>query len=292
MKIAAPNENDMVAGEFGEPSPAQAVMTRAFVALGLALCRSKPGTILTPAGYVKSAAENLLDGVSLQDFEADLRQGDGNELEGKFLAAHSSSALAVNNFAPFKRHPEMLNLVGLSGLSILQFECKCPTGLPGKPPNLDLVAESKNGVVGVESKCTEFLRRHIAKFRPVYAERLSGASRPWFAEMMRLKKEPASYVWLDAALLIKHAFGLARTFDGQRTILLYLFWEPTNASSFPVFDEHRQEIEDFSCRVANGSPEFRAMSYRELWSEWESSYLPDWLREHLQRVRDRYEIAI
>jgi hypothetical protein len=110
--------------------------------------------------------------------------------------------------------------------------------------------------------------------------------------MMRLTGKPASYAWLDAAQLIKHAFGLARTFHDRRAILLYLFWEPINASSFSIFSEHRQELSDFSGRVAVGFPEFRAMSYRELWKDWESSQQPNWLRAHLQRLRARYEIAI
>jgi hypothetical protein len=154
------------------PSAAQSVMARATGALGLGLSRTKPGTTLSSSGYVQDPAENLLDDISLQDFEADLRQGDGKELEGKFRAAHSSTALVVNNFAPFKRRPGSLNLAGLGKLRLRKFEEKCPTGLRDTPPNLDLVAESDNGVVGVESKCTEFLCRHIAKFRPAYAERI------------------------------------------------------------------------------------------------------------------------
>jgi len=276
------------------PLQAQSVMARATHALGLGLSRTKPGTILNSSGYVQDPAENLLDDIGLQDFEADLRQGDGKELEGKFRAAHSSSALAVNNFAPFKRRPGSLSLAEIAGLGVLQFERKCPTDLKGTPPNLDLVVESDSGVVGVESKCTEFLCRHIAKFRPAYAERIRDERRsgPWFAEMLRLTDDPTNYAWLDAAQLVKHAFGLARTFHGRRTILLYLFWEPTNASSFSILDEHRQEVSIFSGRVAGGFPEFKAMSYRELWRDWESGLPPDWLRAHLQRLRARYEIAI
>jgi len=270
----------------------QPIMERATAALGLGLARSKPGIVLNHNGYVQDLAENLLEDVNLQDFEADLRQGDGKELEEKFRAAHSSSALVVNNFAPFKRRPGSLELAGISGLSVRQFEHKCPTGLQGKPPNLDLVAENDKAVIGVESKCTEFLRPHVADFRPDYEESQEPRSAPWFAEMLRLRGEPTSYVWLDAAQLIKHAFGLARTFHDRRTILLYLFWEPINASSFSVFDEHRQEITDFSGRVAGGLPEFRAMSYGELWSGWEDSQMPDWLRTHLLRLRARYEISI
>jgi hypothetical protein len=127
------------------------------------------------------------------------------------------------------------------------------------------------------------------KYKQICDERSCGS---WFAEMSRLTGDPSSYVWLDAAQLIKHALGLARTFHGRRTILLYLFWEPTNASNFSVFDEHGREISDFAGRVLGGFPEFRAMSYRELWNDWESGQPSDWLRAHLERVRARYEIAI
>ena len=275
-------------------APADPIMARAIKALGNALISTKQGLTLSPAGYVPNPSENLLDGISLQDIEADFRQGDGNELEGKFRAAHSSSALAANNFAPFKLRPGSLRLAGVSALGAPQFERKCPTGLAGIPPNLDLVAENDSAVVAVESKCTEFLCQHVAEFRPSYADGIRDERRsgPWFAEMVRLTNDPTSYVWLDAAQLVKHAFGLARTFHGQRTILLYLFWEPTNASSFSVFDQHKREISDFSGRVLGGFPEFKAMSYRELWNDWASGQPLDWLRAHLQKVRARYEVAI
>jgi hypothetical protein len=74
--------------------------------------RSAPKAALDEKGYVSEASQNLIEGVHLDDFEADLRQGDGNELEGKFRAAHSSSALAVNTFAPFKANPAELRLPG------------------------------------------------------------------------------------------------------------------------------------------------------------------------------------
>jgi len=162
------------------------------------------------------------------------------------------------------------------------------------PPNLDLVAENDSAVVGVESKCTEFLCKHVAKFRPAYADGIRDERRsgPWFAEMVRLTSDPTGYVWLDAAQLVKHAFGLARTFRGRRTILLYLFWEPTNASNFSVFEQHRREAKDFTGRVLGGFPEFKSMNYRELWNDSASGQPPDWLRTHLQKIRARYEVAI
>jgi hypothetical protein len=63
---------------------------------------TRPNTVISEKGYANSIDDNLLPGVSRAQFEADLRKGDGNELAAKFLAAYSSSALAVNCFAPFK----------------------------------------------------------------------------------------------------------------------------------------------------------------------------------------------
>ena len=36
--------------------------------------------------------------------------------------------------------------------------------------------------------------------------------------------------------------------------------------------------------------EFKSMSYRELWSEWEQS--GEWESEHVQRLRAWYEISL
>jgi hypothetical protein len=91
--------------------PVETVRARAIDELGMALARTRPGVTVSSAGYVRDPSENLLE-----DIEADLCQGDGNELEEKFRAAHSSSALAVNNFAPFKRRPGSLKLAGISAL--------------------------------------------------------------------------------------------------------------------------------------------------------------------------------
>jgi len=246
------------------------------------------------AGYVLNFRDNLLPGVDPVDFEAALRQGRGNELEGKFLAAHSSSALAVNCFAPFRQHAEGLRLAGFKGFTDLRFEAKCPTGLNGTPPHLDVLVEGAERVVGIESKCTEPLSLHTAKFASAYRDRMDAALREgtWFAEMLRLHETPAAYRWLDAAQLIKHAFGLARTYSGRPSVLLYLFWEPANAGKFSVFQEHRREIAEFADRVQGSSPAFAAMSYRELWQEWADADPPAWLAEHLARLRARYDVVI
>ena len=132
-------------------------------ALAEALQDSNPKAAPDDAGYVATIEHNLLPAVRLDQFEDDLRAGDGNELETKFRAAHSSSALCVNAFAPFKDRPGDLVLAGIGGFHELGFERKCPTGLRGRrSPNLDFLAEGSGHVVAVESKCTEYLRSHEA----------------------------------------------------------------------------------------------------------------------------------
>jgi len=273
-------------------SPARA---RALQALRDALARQRPDVAIDDNGYAGSFRDNLLPLVSVDDFTADLSAGDGNELESKFRAAHSSSALAVNCFAPFRSRITDLAMPVGKAFTDLQFERKCPTGLRGgRPPNLDVLLSGPDGVVGIESKLTEYLARHRAGFSPAYAEQIRDERRDqgYFREMLRLMDAPDSYAWLDAAQLIKHAFGLARTFRGQPVTLLYLYWEPVNPECSPVFGEHRQEIVAFADRVAGATPSFAAMSYAELWQSWQDSEPADWLVRHLSDLRARYDVTL
>lgn len=266
------------------------------VALINGLRRMRPDVAIDTKGYVDTAADNLLGGVSLADFEDDLRQGDGNELAGKFRAAHSSSALAVNVFAPFKQCPSALRLPGDTRFSSLCFERKCPHGLAGRrSPNLDVFADAEaGGVVAIESKCLEPMTPHTASFAPAYDAEIRDARRatPWFREMIHLTQEPKTYRWLDAAQLVKHAFGIAHSVPDRPSILLYLFWEPSNPDEHPFFGEHRKEVARFSDSVSGATPAFAAMSYPELWAQWAKSSQPEWLQTHVQRLNARYRVAV
>jgi hypothetical protein len=276
------------------PSLTPAPLSACRSALIYGLLKSAPGTVLDEKGYVREASQNLIDGIGLEDFEEDLRQGDGNELKRKFLAAHSSSALAVNAFSPFKANLADLLLPAPGGFASLHFERKCPHGLVGRrSPNLDVLADGPAGVVAVESKCLEHLSRHKAKFAPAYQTEITDERQRtgWFREMQRLAQEPQSYRWLDAAQLIKHAFGLAYTFTDRPTTLLYLFWEPSNSEAYPSFAEHRKEVGRFAAAIAEGGPEFVAMSYPELWATWDKRSGPEWLPTHVSHLRARYGVS-
>jgi hypothetical protein len=112
----------------------------------------------------------------------------------------------------------------------------------------------------------------------------------WFAEMRRLKAtEGAGYSLLDAAQLIKHALGLARGRNNTIVNLVYVYWEPIDASLSPLFTQHRTEIVEFTERVTGDNPTFESMSYSELWRTWTASG-DDSLLAHVQNLRTRYEL--
>ena len=241
-------------------------------------------------GYATRPEANLLPGVRLDDVRADLEQGSGNELEGKFRAPHSSSALAVNVFGPWRLRPETLPLLGRSGFSALRFERQCPTGLGGIPPNLDLLVEGPAAAIGIESKFLEILVPKKPKFAETYRRDTLPQMEPsWAALMDALKAGPEQY--LDAAQLVRHYLGLRNQpeFAGRKIVLLYLFWEPENWNEFPEYRHHRAELEAFAERVEDSKVEFRWMSYPELWAQWEKRGVdPD----HLRDVRRRYLLRI
>ena len=94
---------------------------------------------------------------------------------------------------------------------------------------------------------------------------------PGFGEMLRLKKEPKAYRWLDAAQLIKHALGLIYCYPDRPVTLLYLYWEPLNAVDHPLFKEHLDETAAFTEQIDGCDLTFEAMTYNDLWSSWDET---------------------
>jgi hypothetical protein len=271
---------------------------RAMSALKRALKSIRPELPLTPNGYVNHWRDNLLPGTDPQWFEAELREGAGKELDSKFRAAHSSSALAINTFAQFKTEPNMLSLANWSGCCCFRFEAKCSAGIIGRrgldsPPHLDVLARCATSVLGIESKCTEHLKSRALKFSPAYSDQIKDDARrnsAWFESMQKIRM--TDYCHLDAAQLIKHAFGLAHCFPSRDVTLLYLYWEPSNAAEFSECKNHREEVQRFAKEVKGASPSFRHLSYQELWREWSLLSSPTWLSEHLTALRERYDICV
>jgi hypothetical protein len=169
----------------------------------------------------------------------------------------------------------------------MRFEMTFPTGLGGTPPHLDLFADG-DSTVAVESKCTEWMDCKPAVFSSSYDRLRSwlGGS-AWFDVMRELRATPR-YRLLDAAQLIKHAFGLLKRFGSKEIPLVYLYWEPVNRDQWLDCRRHRQEASELAESVANSSVRLIPMSYQKLLADWEFAGSP----AHLPFLKVRYSRTV
>ena len=182
---------------------------------------------------------------------------------------------------------------GKLGFSEVRFEAACPTGLKGTPPHLDVLATDHTIVVGIESKCTEFLTPKSAEFSPSYDALVKEIAEPSWAQIYEeLKKEPNAYVPLDAAQLVKHYLGLRKTYADHNVSLVYLFWEPLNKDEFCIFKTHRSAITRFQNATSSSSVSFSSLSYRELFSVWQRRGAPQWIGDHVRNLKGRYDVEV
>ncbi len=243
-------------------------------------------------GYVSSPQQNLVHGVRLEQFEDDLRRGDGDELRMKFRAVHSSAALAINCFAPFKDRLGDIQLLGRRGAVGIEFEKRLTIFPDRRPANLDVWIDQRDRAVAIESKLLEYFTVTIPAFAPAYERLAPPVSEPsWWAAYVEAKEGAPRH--LDRAQLLKHYFGLRRlqqALAASRDLtLLYLFWEPLNWEEISECLQHRKELEAFADRVAGSSITFRWMTYPQLWREWME--VPA-LGTHAGNLRERYEVCL
>ena len=248
-------------------------------------------------GYLNSYESNLFQTMNPQSKLA-FDQGSGSELRdrptapAKMRALHSSSALAVNFFdawvgADTQPLVEIFDL-GAQPVNI-RFEGQYPTGLPGKPPNLDVIFELQNGsVVGIESKFTEWLSPKPTRKPPFKEKYFPAGLGAWekvgLQETQRLAEEVQSkelvFRHLDAPQLMKHALGLA-THCGSKFRLLYVYFDAPGQEG----DAHLKEIDVFTERLMSELG-FRAFSYQGIIGELQgSSGMPN---DYLEYLRARY----
>lgn len=240
-------------------------------------------------GYTYTLDDNLfvpLCAESLREFET----GDGAELQSKMRALHSSSALACNVFE-FWRHRDaepLASALGLPfGIERVSFEQKMRTGLPGNPPNLDVVLTLSGGPrFAIESKFLEpYGGRHHSGFKSKYFESRDGEwARYGFRNCQNLAEALQSgevdFRWLHAEQLLKHLLGLARQpFEWD---LMYLWYSPPGV--VPV--EHADEVGRFAQVVSRDGISFRSMTYQALYSGLRSSREVDHV--YLEYLESRY----
>ena len=110
----------------------------------------------------------------------------------------------------------------------------------------------------------------------------------WWQLLEQLRTAQSGH--LDVAQLVKHYLGLSKIRkEGQRCVLLYLYWEPVNAADIAEYRVHREEVARLIDRSSSSSIELKAMNYAELWNAWQQ--VPA-LQQHAERLRARYAVAI
>ncbi|MHB8755375.1 MAG: PGN_0703 family putative restriction endonuclease [Candidatus Acidiferrales bacterium] len=231
--------------------------------------------IAFPSGYTESLDANLFQPLHC-DTLAEFQRGSGDELgknghRGKMLALHSSSALVVNVF-DYWRGRSLDWIAGALSLtsepSLLCFEAQFPTGLPGKPPNLDLAfVLTDRRTIAVESKFTEPYA-HTKQVPPFKLKYFPAGDGLWQDRALphcqrladRLHRGELQFLYLNAAQLLKHVLGLAQPLVGQFTLFYLWYAVPSDEAR-----HHGEEIEAFAEEIGS-ELDFRVLTYQELFS--------------------------
>ncbi len=210
---------------------------------------------------------------------------------GRLRQPEAASAMVLNSFLPWRERADRLTLAGHGPFTDLRFAARCPTGVRGTPPLLDLLAANDETLVAVVARGPDYLAHKPARLAAAYATTaLPDAMDGWQALLVELLQDPGRFRHLDAATLLKNAIGLARTFPGHDLTLLYVFWEPSRADEL-AFHRHRAEIRALGQIVQGAFVAFEARSFVDLWREWEALSDEPWLREMVAELRARYAVA-
>jgi hypothetical protein len=231
---------------------------------------------------------SFLPGVPEEHVKESLLVAGGNELaSGKFHSAESSAALAVNVFGWFVERPEMLPI--MPGMPSAEWpaqrvEVEYCARFPwrgGKHPWLDAFVETRGYLIGIESKRFEpFRDSKQVSFSPAYSRPVWGPGMEPFErarDALIEGEQRFRFEYLDAAQLVKHAFGLVT--EGRRKrkqpALIYIFAEPEKLGGNRISSSaklcHRDEIARFAGAVSGAAVRFDAISYGEWFATWSTA---------------------
>ena len=168
----------------------------------------------------------------------------------------------------------------------------------GLHPWLDVGVQTAERLIGIESKRYEPFRDHkTATFSAAYARPVWGEAMGPYEAMRDALTAGRRFAFLDAAPMVKHAFGL-RT-EGQRTsrqaVLCYLYAEPRafpDGRVIPVaaIQAHRDEVASFTAEVSSAVAElvFYSLSYAELLHHWAGQPA---LADHAAALTARFDLG-
>lgn len=245
----------------------------------------------------------LLDHLPKAAILARYQVAGGQELiSGKFANPESSAALVANAFGYFADRPQALSLPGLvapgeASRVELEVEMRFPWS-GGYHPWLDVGVETPDRLIGIESKRYEpFRDRKAASFSAAYSRPVWGEAMGAYEAMRDSLTGGRAFVFLDAAQLVKHAFGLRTQAQatGRRAILCYLFAEP---ATYPdgrtvapsAIEAHRAELAAFTAEVTDALAEvaFCSLSYGALLQHW--AHTPT-LADHARALAAHFNVG-
>lgn len=251
--------------------------------------------------------DSILPGLPSDLIRACYASAPGNEIEsGKFASPESSAALAANTFGLFLDRPSdfpSLSQDEALGWPVRSVSLEAIVRFPwqgGRHPCLDALVETNDALIGIESKRYEpFRSKSDAELSDAYRRPVWGDSMTGYENVRdALRDNSALFTRLDAAQLVKHAFGLRtavhkteRWYD-KRPLLFYVFAEPTRWPDGRVvpkadIEMHRGEIRQFAELVKADEVSFRYLSYREMLALWSTS--PNALvRDHAAVILARF----
>jgi hypothetical protein len=219
----------------------------------------------------------FLPGVPEDYVRERLEKAGGDEISsGKFANPQSSAALAANAFGWFVPRPTQLptlpDMAYIGPPQKVEIEYCARFPWPGgRHPWLDAAIITKTHLVGIESKRFEpFRDAKNSSFAPAYDRPVWGDRMERYGALRdALRSGALRYRHLDAAQLVKHAYGLIT--EGRRLLLkpclYYVYAEPTTMGTQTIPAEahscHRSEIADFKGRISGDEVEFGAASYLE-----------------------------
>jgi hypothetical protein len=202
-------------------------------------------------------------------------------------------ALALNSFLPWLEQPEGLQLAGITRFRELNFDARCPTGVRGTPPHIEVVASGPAGVVGVTVRVFEYLTLRQSRLSAAYATlEVPPALVAWSALMRSDEEGRDRFRYVDVPALGKLAVGLGRIFEHRPVRLLYVFLEPVDAAAVPPFVDHRAELARVTERTQDSAVVLVACSFHELWEEWCVAETPARLREIAAQLSRGYAVAL
>ena len=257
-----------------------------------------------------TSAPFFLPGLDAALISAAYQAAPGNEIaSGKMASPESSSALVANAFGYFLGKPQLLPALpgtGDEGWPASYLGLEAIVRFPwagGRHPCLDVLVGTGKALIGVESKRYEPYRAHGAPAlsdayaRPVWGDRMA----PYERIRDGLGMGKLHFQRLDAAQLVKHAFGLRTAVQpggahaGKAPVLFYLYAEPRAWPAGPAIGNamlamHMEEITMFSSLVADAEVAFVSCTYSHLLASWSAA--PDkGVRRHAVALAAAFDLG-